>query len=190
MMIYHDLQFQKVYETQRLQLKILDESAANMVLTFLNQGADIFDEYESDKPSDFYTKDTQKRLLRLETDMVHQKRGVRFYVFRKENPLRIIGTISVSAVRPHPFDSAMVGYKFHPLYWGNGYATEALEKVTQIVGPVLGIHRLEAFVLPENIASCKLLERVGFELEGTAHSALEVKGERRDHLQYGYVINN
>ena len=190
MIIFQENHFQKVYETSRLQLKILDESAANMVLTFLNQGADVFDEYESDKPSDFYTKDTQKRLLRLETDMVHQKRGVRFYVFRKENPLRIIGTISVSAVRPHPFDSAMVGYKFHPLYWGNGYATEALEKVTRIVGPVLGVRRLEAFVLPENTASCRLLSRVGFELEGTARSSLDVKGERRDHLQYSYIIHS
>lgn len=190
MIVYHDNQFQKTYETSRLQLRILDESDALMVLTFLNQGADVFDEYESNKPSDFYTKDTQRRLLRLESDMVLQKRGVRFYVFRKENPHRIIGTISVSAIRPHPFDSGMVGYKFHPLYWGNGYATEALEKVTQIVGPILGLRRLEAFVLPENNASCKLLERVGFKLEGTAHSALDVKGYRKDHLQYGFVIPN
>lgn len=188
-MIFQDNQFAKVYETPRLQLKILDETSTTMVLAFLNQGADVFDEYESDKPSDFYTMDTQKRILRMELDMVRQKKGVRFYVFRKENPLRIIGTISISAVRPYPFDSALVGYKFHPLYWGNGYATEALEKVVRIAGPILGLHRIEAFVLPDNAASCNLLERVGFVKEGIARSSLDVKGQRKDHLLYSYIIH-
>lgn len=183
-----DIRFRRAYETSRLYLKILDESNADIVLAFLNKGASVFEEFESAKPSDYYTHYTQKKILRMELDLANQKKGVRFYIFRKENPREIIGTISVSSIRPAPFESAMIGYKFHSDYWHHGYATEALRKVMEIVGPVLSIRRLEAFVLPDNSASCRLLTRVGFHLEGTALSSLEVKGVRRDHLQYSYII--
>jgi len=181
--------FCRIYETPRLQIRILDDSATDMVLSFLNKGADIFNSYESEKPSDFYTRSFQKKVLRFELDLALQKKGVRFYIFEKSNPTQIIGTFSISAIRPAPFQSGMIGYKLLPEFWHQGYATEALEKITSIAAPVLDIRRYEAYVLPDNIASCRLLSRVGFELEGTARSNIEINGIRRDHLQYSYIIS-
>ena len=82
----------------------------------------------------------------------------------------------------------MVGYKLLPEFWHHGYASEALKAAINIVAAVMRVARIEAYVLPDNQPSQKLLTRVGFRLEGTAYQCLEVKGVRRDHLQYGYVV--
>ena len=180
--------FCRSYTTERLYLKILDESNATEVLTFLNRGADTFERVESKKPADFYTHGTQKKLLNAEYHLATQKTGVRFWIYRKEKPGEIIGTISFSFYKVAPFRSIMVGYKLLPEFWHHGYASEALKAAINIVAAVMRVARIEAYVLPDNQPSQKLLTRVGFRLEGTAYQCLEVKGVRRDHLQYGYVV--
>lgn len=186
-MEYDNTKFHQQYETERLILKILDERYAGEVLEFLNEGASAFDEFESEKPSDFYTTSYQQRVLKMEYNLALNKTAVRFYVFKKEDPYRIIGTVSFSFVRQAPFHSAMIGYKFLPSEWHKGYALESLSATLYIVRPILELMRVEAFVLPENRASQKLLSRAGFTLEGTANKVLEVNGIRRDHLQYSYL---
>lgn len=186
-MEYDNTKFHQQYESERLILKILDERYANEVLEFLNEGASAFDEFESEKPSDFYTTSYQQRVLKMEYNLALNKTAVRFYVFKKEDPYRIIGTVSFSFVRQAPFHSAMIGYKFLPSEWHKGYALESLSATLYIVRPILELMRVEAFVLPENRASQKLLSRAGFSLEGTANKVLEVNGIRRDHLQYSYL---
>ncbi|SFQ48297.1 ribosomal-protein-alanine N-acetyltransferase [Lachnospiraceae bacterium XBB1006] len=180
--------FRKFYTTDRLYLKILDESDAPAVLAFLNAGANTFDTYESKKPADFYTTTTQRRLLHAEFHMASQKSGVRFWICRKDTPKEIIGTISFSFYKTAPFQTIMVGYKLLPDYWHQGYASEALTAAIHIVPSVMHVARIEAYVLPENRASQTLLSRVGFRLEGTAYQCLEVQGVRRDHLLYSYIV--
>lgn len=72
---------------------------------------------------------------------------------------------------------AEVGYSLHPDHQGNGFATEA---VGAVVDALLagGVHRVEAGVDPENVASRRLLERLGFEREGLARRAYRL----RDHF--------
>lgn len=182
--------FCQSYTTERLCLKILDESGASEVLAFLNRGAEAFERVESRKPADFYTHATQRKLLHAEYHMATQKNGVRFWIYEKNVPQKIIGTISFSFYKVAPFHTIMVGYKLLPEYWHKGYATEALKAAIWIVPSVMKVARIEAFVLPENQASQVLLGRVGFRLEGTAYQCLEVQGVRRDHLQYAYIVPN
>ena len=186
-MIFTDNRFRSSYRTDRLILKILDERSVDAVLEFLNKGAPEFDRYESAKPADFYTHSTQRKILRAEYDMALQKNGVRFWIYEKDRPNDIIGTVSFSFYKTAPFNSIMVGYKLLPEYWHKGYGTESVKAAIQIVCPVMGIQRVEAFVLPENRPSQTLLSRVGFVLEGTAYECVEVQGIRRDHLQYSYI---
>ncbi len=127
MFLQDNTRFRKQYETDRLILKILDEPAADEVLNFLNRGANVFEEYESDKSSDYYTSKTQRRLLHMEYNMAKQRSGVRFWIYRKENPHEIIGTVSFSFYKTAPFQSIMIGYKLLPEHWHMGYATEAIK---------------------------------------------------------------
>lgn len=187
MMIYHDTKFRRIYETDRLIIRILDETSVNDVLTFLNKGASTFEPYESAKSSDFYTTATQRAFLKAEYNMALKKSSVRFWIHRKERSREIIGTVSFCFYKVSPFNSIMVGYKFLPEYWHQGYAMEAVSACMKIVHSVMKISRVEAFVLPDNTASQTLLSRLGYRLEGTAYRCLEVQGIRRDHLQYSFT---
>lgn len=56
-----------------------------------------------------------------------------------------------------------VGYVFHPEFWGRGFAREALAPVLDRAFDVHGVAGVEADVDPRNIASLRLLDRLGFQ---------------------------
>lgn len=54
----------------------------------------------------------------------------------------------------------------------------------------LKIHRIEAGVLPRNIASQRVLEKNGFEREGLSRKNVEINGVWEDHYLYGRLNPN
>ena len=58
-----------VYQTKRLELKILTEAAADMVLQFYLDNQEVFEEYETDRPQQFYTEPFQRMLLQCEYNL-------------------------------------------------------------------------------------------------------------------------
>jgi len=59
-----------------------------------------------------------------------------------------------------------IGYETHPNYWGRGLTTEALRAVVAYGHRFLGLNRIEAWTLPGNDASDRVLEKAGFQFEG------------------------
>lgn len=58
-----------------------------------------------------------------------------------------------------------VGFAFLPRYWGEGYAYEAASAVMEYGKSVLGFTRIVAFTSEDNVASGKLLEKLGMQFE-------------------------
>src|SRR5579884_421038 len=83
--------------------------------------------------------------------------------------------------------NAEVGYTLARQVWGKGYATEALHTLAQFAFSQLQLHRLEALVLDFNIASIRVLEKVGMRREGIKHEAYFVDGHFADLLCYGLL---
>ncbi|MBK8551736.1 MAG: GNAT family N-acetyltransferase [Ignavibacteria bacterium] len=59
-----------------------------------------------------------------------------------------------------------IGYDLLPQYWKKGIMTEALREIIKFCFDKMNMHSIEANVDPDNIASVKLLEKLGFEKEG------------------------
>jgi [ribosomal protein S5]-alanine N-acetyltransferase len=59
-----------------------------------------------------------------------------------------------------------IGYIITPEYQRNGFGREAVEALVRYCTDKLGVHRIEAFIHPENIASIQLAKRTGFRCEG------------------------
>jgi ribosomal-protein-alanine N-acetyltransferase len=74
---------------------------------------------------------------------------------------------------------AEVGYEIARRWWGRGLAPEAAGAVVRYGFSVLGLHRIEAGVLPGNDASVRVLQKLGFVDEGTRRDYLHVKGRFR-----------
>ncbi|MBS4729159.1 GNAT family N-acetyltransferase [Mycobacterium sp. SM1] len=94
-----------------------------------------------------------------------------------------IGNVTHGALR-----SAWIGYWVSSAVTGGGVATGALALgLDHCFGPVM-LHRVEATVRPENVASRAVLAKVGFREEGLLRRYLQVDGAWRDHLLMGLTI--
>ena len=91
---------------------------------------------------------------------------------------RMIGTCGFTSFR-YESNAGEIGYVLHPDFRGQGLATEAVRAVLSFGFEELELHRIEARYMQENIASRRLMERVGMTFEGFAREAELVKGSYR-----------
>jgi len=174
------------YETRRLILKVLGPDYANDVLRFYLRDRELFEQFEADRSPNFYTDGHQRTILQLEYGLTLKLAQVRFYVFLKDDPETIIGTVCLYDIS-NSYSRAEIGYKFSSAYHHKGYATEAVEKLIDIAFSDLNLHRLCAHVQDDNIPSIRLLIGLGFEKEGICRDYLCLNGIWTDHLQYSLV---
>ncbi|MBO4798630.1 MAG: GNAT family N-acetyltransferase [Candidatus Methanomethylophilaceae archaeon] len=75
--------------------------------------------------------------------------------------------------------SGEIGYVLNPDFWGQGLMSEAVTAVLGFGFERLGLHRIEAKFMQENVRSRRVLEKCGMTYEGTHRDAMLVKGEFR-----------
>ena len=95
-----------------------------------------------------------------------------------------VGHVMVGNVVREPLLSAYVGYWVDSTVTGGGVITAAVALVVDHCFKRVGLHRVEATVRPENAASLRVLEKLGFREEGLFRRYLDVDGDWRDHLCY------
>lgn len=174
------------YETRRLMLKIIGPDYARQVLNFYLDDKALFEQYESDRSPNFYSEGHQHTILQVEYGLALKMQQIRFYVFLKEQPEQIIGTVCLYHIS-NTYSHAELGYKFSSKFHHNGYASEAVEKLLDIAFTELNIHRVTAHVQGDNHPSIRLLTGLGFEKEGICRDFLYLHGKWEDHLQYSLI---
>jgi ribosomal-protein-alanine N-acetyltransferase len=102
----------------------------------------------------------------------------------------LVGTISLSNVVPAPFESATLGYWVAAEHRRRGLATKAVAAVAGRAFGELGLHRLEAATLVDNVASQHVLERNGFTRIGLAPRYLHIAGAWRDHVLFQRTVED
>lgn len=175
------------YKTDRLILRLLGEEEAPAVLQFYRKNRAVFEPYEAIHPEQFYTESYQRTLLNCELSLTLKHNLIRFYVFRRENPDEIIGTVCFRNIDRSTYYSCETGYRFSPAYWHKGYAREALAFGIQLMFEEFHLHRIEATVMPENTASIRLLESLAFQQEGIAREFALIQGKWEDHIRFALI---
>ena len=108
------------------------------------------------------------------------------FCFDLADTKQFIGLIALNIGNPN-YLTAEVWYKIDFKYWGQGYTTEALTKLLEFSFNVLKLHRIEAGCAVENIASIKVLEKVGMTREGMKRKKLPIRGEWKDNYFYAIL---
>ena len=80
--------------------------------------------------------------------------------------------------------TATIGYWLGQRYWGRGIATEALGLLTEHAFATTDLLRLEAHVFEWNPASCRVLDKAGYTLEGRMRRAVVKDGRVIDYFLY------
>lgn len=176
-----------VYMTDRLVLKILTPDHVREVLDFQFRNKEIFERYEPMRPENFFTLGHQQTILKCEYKLALKLSTVRFYVYKREDPKVIIGTVCLHDILRMPYCCCEIGYKFDYACQHHGYAREAVAKALDIAFRDLGLHRVFARVMPENTASIRLLEALHFTMEGIEHACTQIQGKWEDHLRYALI---
>jgi len=87
-----------------------------------------------------------------------------------------------------PHQTAELGYVLAPARWGRGMMREVLPVLVRHGFEVLGLHRMEARIEPANVASIKLVERLGFKQEAALRDrTLHADGRRENLLLFGLL---
>ncbi len=174
-------------ETNRLNLRVATIEDAQKVAMFLSRNKEIIEKYEAIKPENYYEIEYQEKLIEAELKATLEFNYLRYYVFKKNNPNIIIGTVSFGNIIKEPYLCCNIGYKFDLLFQRQGYATEAIQASLDVVFEEFRLHRVEAYIMEDNIASISLVNKLGFEYEGKAKKNIRVAGVWEDHLRFAKI---
>ena len=109
------------------------------------------------------------------------------YVFLKEQPDQIIGTVCLHDIIKPFYHTCEIGYKFSSQFHGNGYAFEAIDRCIYTAFEELVLHRITAMVCRGNERSMHLLDCLGFRMDGILRDYLILGGEWQDHALYSLL---
>lgn len=102
----------------------------------------------------------------------------RFGAFREG---RLMGQISLVNVERGGFQNGRIGYSTDAEAQGRGVASVMIASVCRYAFETLGLHRLEANVMPRNAASRRALEKNGFVKVGFSPCMIQIAGVWEDH---------
>lgn len=114
-----------------------------------------------------------------------EEMGLRLGVCLKETG-QLIGTCGLHSWEPDDYRAEVVSV-LGKEFWGQGLMTEALRAVIDYSFEELGLYRLQAKIEPQNLASRRLYEKLGFREEGLLRGYVYVYGEHRDNIMYGLL---
>ena len=96
----------------------------------------------------------------------------------------IVGSISVERLANVQRNAGSIGYMVLTPFWSQGIGTEAVRQICGIAFRELALERIIGEVFPENLASARVLEKNGFQLEGTKVGAVVKGGKVMDVRVY------
>src|SRR5690554_1735595 len=100
-----------VYYTDRLILRVLKGRDAKLVCDYYQRNEAFLREWEPQRDADFFTRRGQRRDLAAEYRMIRREQMLKLWLFKREDPERVIGMISFTNLLYGDFCSCFLGYK-------------------------------------------------------------------------------
>jgi [ribosomal protein S5]-alanine N-acetyltransferase len=98
--------------------------------------------------------------------------------------------VALSNVSRGGWQNATLGYYVDERHNGCGYATQAVRLILDFAFGRARLHRVQAAVLPRNVASQRVLQKSGFSREGRSTKYLQINGVWEDHDVYAITAED
>ena len=102
----------------------------------------------------------------------------------------LVGYVGLSQIIMGPFCSCYIGYWTGAPHTGLGHATEAVALGLVRAFTQIGLHRVEANIIPDNGPSLAVVRRCGFREEGYSPRYLKIAGTWRDHTRWAITVED
>jgi ribosomal-protein-alanine N-acetyltransferase len=103
---------------------------------------------------------------------------------------RMVGQLTIGNIVRRAFCSGYAGYWIDARVAGRGIMPTALALAVDHAFTAGGLHRIEVNIRPENLASRRVVEKLGFRQEAYHRRYLHIDGEWRDHLGYALTTED
>jgi ribosomal-protein-alanine N-acetyltransferase len=176
-----------VIETERLLLREFCPTDVPAVFEMYTR-ADINQWLEHDP---MHSIQQAEQRVRNRMDLFTRGLGYRWAITFNDAPETVVGSCGYFHIRVGT-ETYEMGYEIHPDHWRKGIMTEALTAMLDYSfrGAALKpVHRLEALVDPKNVASIRLLEKLGFQKEGLRREFGYWKGQYQDVVLFALLRN-
>lgn len=130
----------------------------------------------------------RENLGRIEAQRVEEPLRTRYelaIVTREEACL--IGWLPLILSGMPDTNDAEIGWTLARSVWGRGFATEAARATLAFAFETLRLHRVWAYCQPENVASSRIMEKIGMRREGLFRQCRYIKEQWIDTLYYGML---
>lgn len=164
-----------------IELRHLTMKDAPELLAFKIRNRAFLQPFEPIRTEQHFTLESTQ--LELASDEQNQISGLCciFGVFHKQSG-QLVGRIALTGISGGAFLNAYMGYAIDQAHNGQGFATMAVKYSVQHAFEQLGLHRIQAGVMPSNKASLRVLEKAGFREEGLAKHYLRINDRWEDHV--------
>ncbi|RLQ82414.1 GNAT family protein [Planomicrobium sp. Y74] len=167
-------------------LRILTADDAEEMVQLLLRNREYWAIFEPQHRDSYFTPAVQREKIRESIYQARENREYSFGIFELHTH-KLIGHISMYSIKRLPFLSALVGYSIDESYTGRGIATEAVRLIVAFGFEKIQLHRIEAYVSPQNTGSVRVLEKAGFMNEGLLKEFLHINGVWEDHYHYAIL---
>lgn len=182
---------QFIYQTKRLQLKILSQDYGESVFHFYQNNQKFLEPFEPKRPDNFYSINFHSANLSCEYRGFLKLSHFRYWLFPHSATQDLcavpVGSVCFNNIQRGAFQKCTLGYKLSQDACHHGYMYEALSFLIPVILNELSLHRIEAYVQPNNSPSIRLLSKLGFQEEGYLSSYAEINGKWTDHLIFSYI---
>lgn len=171
---------------ERVYLRFFTPEDADSLLELMVRNRSLFERVVPARKESFYTLEEQAKLIQNWSKAAEEDRRYSFGIFLVETK-KLIGEISLFEISRGPLQKCILGYCLDGEHNGNGFMTEAIRLVLGYAFKNAGFHRIEAGVMPQNVGSMRVLEKVSFEREGLARKNVHINGKWEDHVMFAIL---
>ncbi|MCJ8010948.1 GNAT family N-acetyltransferase [Paenibacillus sp. KQZ6P-2] len=169
-----------ISKNKNIYLQHLRTEHAQALLDLRLRNHDYLQPFEPIRDPSYFTVEIQEKDILSGLGDIGEASSQLFGIFLSVTD-ELIGRVALTGIARGPFQNANLGYFIAQEQQGKGYMTEAVKLAARYAFNELGLHRIQAGVMPRNTPSQRVIEKVGFRCEGLAKRYLRINGVWEDH---------
>jgi [ribosomal protein S5]-alanine N-acetyltransferase len=174
-----------VLETPRLRLRLLQQTDVEDVFRVCSDEATM--KYYGARPHETINY-TQKQYIDVTLSRFRLRDAIPLVITLKDDD-KYIGHVSALQF-DKVFKFVEICYILDREHWGKGIMSEAVKYVVDFIINKVKIHKIRAACFAKNIASKRVLEKVGFKQEGYLRDNVIIDGEYEDEYVMAFIASN
>lgn len=164
-----------------MQIRLTRPADCELLAYYYLLNAGHFAPWEPEREPGYYSVRQIRKRLRLQ-DKDQRQGSAAFFLALDDDGREILGHCSLTNILYGPMRACYMGYGVSHVYEGRGLMYTLCSHAIDYAFNHLLLNRIMANYMPVNQRSASLLNRLGFQVEGTAKRYLKINGVWEDHV--------